>query len=289
MTVRNVLLTMEYDGTRFCGWQRQPNVRTVQGLLEETLSRVLGFPVTVDGTSRTDAGVHALGQRATFQGDYGLPVEKIPLVVNRILNGRTPAPGENSDLRIVSAEEVPPEFHARYQCVGKTYVYKIWNAEQMPVFVRNYYCHTERPLDVSAMRDAAGRMVGEHDFQCFQATGSNPRLTTVRTIFGLTVNAASLAAGIGQVIEIEVTGDGFLYNMVRIIAGTLIEAGLHRMDPKAVDGIIASGDRQNAGPTAPPQGLYLKEIYYDPARMRACAEGHAEEQDADEAEESLEK
>ncbi|MCH4006865.1 MAG: tRNA pseudouridine(38-40) synthase TruA [Eubacterium sp.] len=276
MTVRNVLLTIEYDGTRFCGWQRQPNVRTVQGLLEETLTRVLGFPVTVDGTSRTDAGVHALGQRATFQGEYGLPVEKIPLVVNRILNGRTPEPGENSDLRILRAEEVPMEFHARYQCVGKTYVYRIWNLEEMPVFCRNYYCHTEKLLDIQAMNEAAAAIIGRHDFQCFQAAGSNPRLTTVRTIYGLQVRrtegrGSTLECQAGPEVEIEVTGDGFLYNMVRIIAGTLIEIGLHRMKPEAAAEIIASEDRQNAGPTAPPQGLYLKEIYYDPERMKHCA------------------
>lgn len=275
MTVRNVLLTMEYDGTRFCGWQRQPNVRTVQGLLEETLSSVLRFPVTVDGTSRTDAGVHALGQRASFHGEFGLPVEKIPLVVNRILNGRTPSPGENSDLRIIQAEEVPMDFHARYQCVGKTYVYRIWNREDMPVFCRNYFCRTEKPLDLKAMQAAADEMTGTHDFQCFQATGSNPRQTTVRTIFSLSVRRAERQFSGSPAVEIEVTGDGFLYNMVRIIAGTLIETGLHRMGPEDVRAVIASGQRQDAGPTAPAQGLYLKEIYYDVARMRECAGGEA--------------
>lgn len=273
MTVRNVLLTMEYDGTRFCGWQRQPNVRTVQGVLEETLSRVLRIPVSVDGTSRTDAGVHALGQRATFHGEFGIPVEKIPLVVNRILNGRTPSPGENSDLRILRAEEVPEEFHARYQCIGKTYVYRIWNCDVMPVFFRNYFCHVDQALDLDAMRAAGARMVGTHDFQCFQASGSNPRLTTVRTIYAVNICERQKTSAGGSVVEIEVTGDGFLYNMVRIISGTLIEAGLHRMKPEAVSRIIESKDRQNAGPTAPAQGLYLKEIYYDPDRMKAAADG----------------
>ena len=273
MTVRNVLLTMEYDGTHFCGWQRQPNVRTVQGVLEETLSRVLRIPVSVDGTSRTDAGVHALGQRATFHGEFGMPVEKIPLVVNRILNGRTPSPGENSDLRILRAEEVPEEFHARYQCIGKTYVYRIWNCGVMPVFFRNYFCHVDQALDLDAMRAAGACMVGTHDFQCFQASGSNPRLTTVRTIYAVNVCERKETSAGGSVVEIEVTGDGFLYNMVRIISGTLIVAGLHRMKPEAVSRIIESKDRQNAGPTAPAQGLYLKEIYYDPDRMKAAADG----------------
>jgi tRNA pseudouridine38-40 synthase len=168
------------------------------------------------------------------------------------------------------------EFHARYQCVGKTYVYRIWNLEEMPVFCRNYYCHTEKLLDIQAMNEAAAAIIGRHDFQCFQAAGSNPRLTTVRTIYGLQVRrtegrGSTLECQAGPEVEIEVTGDGFLYNMVRIIAGTLIEIGLHRMKPEAAAEIIASEDRQNAGPTAPPQGLYLKEIYYDPERMKHCA------------------
>lgn len=270
MSQKNVLLTIEYDGTRFSGWQRQPNVRTVQGLLEETLSRILNQKTTVDGTSRTDAGVHALGQRATFSMDSGLPVDRLPFVLNHVLRGRTPEPGENSDLRIVDAVEVSPEFHARYQCVGKTYVYRVYNAGEMPVFMRNYRWNVERPLDIGRMNEAAEHLVGTHDFQCFQAAGSNPRLTTVRTIYGASVYMEGREDS-GELV-IEVTGDGFLYNMVRIIAGTLVEVGLGRMESGFIREIISGKDRSVAGPTAPPQGLYLKEIYYDRDRLQLNAE-----------------
>lgn len=249
---KNILLTIEYDGTNFHGWQRQNELRTVQGTLEAALSRVCGGPVTIEGTSRTDAGVHALGQRATLRGEFGIPVDRIPIAVNHILAG-----DHRGDVRILRAEEMPEGFHARFSCIGKKYRYLIRNAEDMPVFLRNYRYLVEKPLDADAMAEAAGRIVGKQDFQCFQATGSYERETTVRTVHSCTVTRD------GSDVIIEIAGDGFLYNMVRIITGTLVETGLGKRTPEEMKETIASGDRTKAGHTAPPQGLYLAEVYYE--------------------------
>ena len=251
---RNVLITVEYDGTGFHGWQKQPGLRTVQGTLEDVLSRICRQEIHIDGVSRTDAGVHALGQRASFHGDYGIPVDRIPRAVNDLLS----EPGKAGDLRILRAEEVPEDFHARFNAIGKKYRYLIRNQKEMPVFLRNYRYHVKEPLDVDAMALAAEHMTGTHDFACFQAAGGTPRETTVRTIWSLTVTRLQT-----EDISIEVSGDGFLYNMVRIITGTLVEAGQGKISPEDIDAMIAAKDRQLAGHTAPPQGLYLAEVYYE--------------------------
>lgn len=263
---RNVLLTVEYDGTGFSGWQRQPSVRTVQGELERVLSKVCACPVTLNGTSRTDAGVHALGQRASFKADFGIPVERIPLAVNNLLSGGQNAWGRCGDVKILEAREMDMEFHARFDSKGKKYRYIISNVPETDIFRRNYCYHISRPLDIQAMRRAAEHIRGRHDFACFQAAGGTPRETTVRTVFSLDI----LEKGNGD-IWIEIAGDGFLYNMVRIITGTLAEAGLGKRDPDEIPRIIESGDRQKAGHTAPPQGLYLAEVYYDHLNEREAA------------------
>lgn len=280
---RNILLTIEYDGTNFYGWQRQPDVRTVQGTLEDVLSKVCGRRILVDGAGRTDAGVHALGQSATFHGEFGIPTERIAYAVNNILSGNM----KDGDVRIVKAEEVPTGFHARFDAVGKKYVYRIRNADRMPVFMRDYRYRVWRKLDLEAMRQAAGFIVGTHDFECFQSAGGTPRESTVRTVKSLNLKSAVqdlnytgfMAAGTGNTefagaaadktataagidIDIEIVGDGFLYNMVRIIAGTLIDVGMGKTEPKFVQEIIRSKERGLAGFTAPPQGLYLAEVYY---------------------------
>ena len=251
---RNVLITVEYDGTDFHGWQKQPNLRTVQGTLEEALSRVCRQEIRIDGVSRTDAGVHALGQRASFRGEFGIPADRIPRAVNDLLSD----PWKAGDLRILQAEEVPEEFHARFSAVGKKYRYLIRNQKEMPVFLRNYRYHVREPLDVDAMALAAECITGTHDFACFQAAGGIPRETTVRTIWSLEVAREPESGD----ISIEVRGDGFLYNMVRIITGTLVEAGQGKISPEDIDTMIAEKDRRLAGHTAPPQGLYLAEVYY---------------------------
>ena len=254
---RNILITIEYDGTDYSGWQRQPDQRTVQGILEEALSKVCDMPISIDGVSRTDAGVHALGQRATFAGDFGIPTDRIMLAVNNLLAGGAIASTKDGDVRIIDVKEVPAGFHARFDAVGKKYRYKIRNTQDMPVFLRNYRYHVRTPLDVEKMNEAAALLKGSHDFACFQAAGGNPRLTTVRTITDISVFQATD----GDVV-LEVSGDGFLYNMVRIITGTLVEVGQGKIAPEKMNEILDSGDRQLAGHTAPPQGLYLVEVYY---------------------------
>ena len=226
---KNVLIKIEYDGTNFSGWQIQPDIRTVQGEIEHVLKYIAGHDVHIHGTSRTDAGVHALGQCATFDWDSNMPVEKLPEVMNRRFGaggeGRSGAPG---DIRILSADVMPDDFHARYSCKG-----------------------------IGAMREAASHITGTHDFKCFETAGGTPRESTVRTVSALDITEDSNS------ITIEITGDGFLYNMVRIIVGTLIEAGEGRRTAASVAEAIESRDRSKAGFTAPPQGLYLKEIYFE--------------------------
>lgn len=252
---KNILLTIAYDGSVFHGWQRQPAARTVQGHLEQTLSRLLKRDIILNGTSRTDAGVHAYGQRASFKADIGIPVEKMAMVFNNALCGREAGAFAGAPVRIMKAEEMPPEFHARFDCKGKKYIYKICRGQQ-DVFLRNYRYFVKDELDVAAMNEAASYLIGTHDFKCFEASGSNPRETTVRTIFDAKVID-------GDSIELHISGDGFLYNMVRIITGTLVEVGLGKRKPDDIKTIIESKDRTKAGHTAPPYGLYLAEVYYE--------------------------
>ena len=253
----NVLIRIEYDGTNFSGWQKQPEARTVQGEIEHVLKYIALEDVPIHGTSRTDAGVHALGQCASFEWNCNMPVEKLPEVMNRRFgaggSGRQGAPG---DIKILSAEVMPDDFHARYNCKGKTYRYIIDKTGD--IFRRNYaYQFPEAgELNIEEMRDAATYIVGTHDFKCFETAGGTPRETTVRTVSNLTIEETA------EQIIIEITGDGFLYNMVRIIVGTLCEVGLGKRTSESVAETIASLDRQNAGFTAPPQGLYLKEIFF---------------------------
>ena len=305
MEKKNVLLTIAYDGTRFSGWQRQPEKRTVQGELERVLSELCCTEIHINGTSRTDAGVHALGQRASFCAEFGIPEERIPLAANNLLTGGKLA--GTGDIRILKTEIVPPEFHARFNARGKKYIYRIRCAETPDIFLRNYRYQITENLDIDAMREAAAYIVGTHDFKCFQAAGGEEKETTVRTIHGIDIYETAVngggtsretvyamceeaertntAAECGDAenacaaakrrkaenaktaaereIAIAVRGDGFLYNMVRIITGTLVEVGLGKRKPSSLADIIASGARQNAGCTAPPQGLYLAEVYYN--------------------------
>lgn len=254
---RNFLLTIEYDGSNFSGWQRQPDARTVQGELEKTLSKVCGGQVELNGTSRTDAGVHALGQRASFRGEYGIPTDKIMQAANNHLFGGRRIGVRLGDIRIRALEERPLDFHARFDSKGKKYRYVIQNGGDAGLFRRNYCYYVQQPLDIRAMRLAAEQIEGTHDFACFQSAGGQVRETTVRTVRSL-----EILQGGGDVV-IEIAGDGFLYNMVRIITGTLVEVGLGKKSPESVKDIILSADRTMAGHTAPAQGLYLVEVYYE--------------------------
>ena len=275
---KNVLLTIAYDGSGFHGWQRQPAQRTVQGHLEKVMSGVFRRQILLNGTSRTDAGVHALGQRATFRAPSGIPTEKIPLVVNNALAGAENAGGyAKPPVRILKAEDAAEDFHARFNCKGKTYIYRITagtgadsRSKLSLVFDRNYTYHLAERLDVEAMNEASGYLVGTRDFKSFEASGGNPRETTVRTITRGEVYLTETPGGMKnggeegrlQSIEFMVTGDGFLYNMVRIITGTLVEVGRGRRKPEEMKSIILAEKRSAAGHTAPPGGLYLAEVYY---------------------------
>ena len=253
----NVLIRIEYDGTNFSGWQKQPDQRTVQGEIEHVLRYIANKDVPIHGTSRTDAGVHALGQCASFEWDSPMPVDRLPEVMNRRFGagglGRSGAPG---DIRILSAEIMDPDFHARYSCKGKTYIYIIDKTGDIFRRRQAFQYPEADKLDIEAMRHAAGYIEGTHDFKCFETAGGTPRESTVRTVTDLTVTDRD------DSIAVEITGDGFLYNMVRIIVGTLIETGRGTITAGDIPGIIESRSRANAGFTAPPQGLYLKEIYF---------------------------
>ncbi|MCI8647295.1 MAG: tRNA pseudouridine(38-40) synthase TruA [Firmicutes bacterium] len=264
---RNLLLTIEYDGTGFSGWQRQPGRKTVQGELERVLTSVCGQEIKIDGTSRTDAGVHAYGQRANFKGEFGIPTDKLAMVVNHRLAGGKRGRTTSGPIRITEVQEMPMDFHARFDARGKTYIYRLYNSPELDVFRRNYCYRIGQPLDTEAMKAAAREIEGTHDFQCFQASGSEERLTTVRTVYKADIRSE------GKNVDIFVTGDGFLYNMVRIITGTLVEVGLGKMDPAHLARIIKSRDRQNAGHTAPPQGLYLARVYYETKEIPGYEEG----------------
>ena len=254
---KNVLLTIEYDGSGFSGWQRQPEKRTVQGVIEGVLSDLLGSDIRISGVSRTDAGVHAMDQKAAFSADINIPVENLARVMNGRLQGRPEARAENDDIRIVAAEEIRDAKDIRGLVKGKTYRYSVRNAGYMPVFKRNYRYLVKDPLDLERMNEAAGYIIGTHDFRCFQAAGAEPGRTTVRTVTDLTVSRD------GEDVFIDITGDGFLYNMVRIITGTLVEVGLGKREPSDMKRILESGDRKEAGHTAPPQGLALMRVYMD--------------------------
>ena len=253
---KNILLTIQYDGSAFHGWQAQSGVRTAQGCLEEALGRVLGTTIAVRGTSRTDAGVHALGQRASFITDSGIPTDRIPRAVNGgLTKGRTGMGSQIGDLIVLAAEEREAAFHARFDAVGKTYVY-VMDTGKANVFFRNYRYFVSSPLDKDAMGEAASLLVGRHDFRSFKAAGDEAVRTTERTIYRCRIEQR------GHLLYLLITGDGFLYNMVRIIAGTLAEVGAGKRKAASIRDILAARDRAAAGHTAPPGGLYLKEIYF---------------------------
>jgi tRNA pseudouridine38-40 synthase len=268
---KNILLTIAYDGSGFSGWQRQPNARTVCGELEALLSDICGALVQLNGCSRTDAGVHAKGQRASFISDCPVPAERLARVMNdRLAKDRLEGVGE---IRILEAKEMPEDFHARFDSRGKRYVYRIragWGeAGSGPdVFSRNYCYQVREKLDAEAMKKAASYIIGTHDFKCFEAAGSTPRESTVRTSYSLEIdcspaqNSGPATGAALQDITVRIEGDGFLYNMVRIITGTLVEVGQRKRSPESIKDTIASLDRSRAGHTAPPQGLYLDEIFY---------------------------
>jgi len=246
---RNIKIVVEYDGTNYSGWQIQKNTPyTIQQVLEEALSELNKSRVDITGAGRTDAGVHAAGQTANFFLDVSIPVEKIPLAVNTCLP---------SDIVCIKAEEVPDDFHARYNASGKKYRYRILNSDFNSVFIRNYVYKVHKKLDIELMQNAAEILEGCHDFAAFMASGGAVD-STVRNIYSLNVYPAR-----SDQIWIDVIGDGFLYNMVRIIAGTLIEIGKEKRSLKNVKKALKKRKRKYAGFTAPAKGLTLIEVFYD--------------------------
>ena len=244
--MKRIKLTVAYDGTNYYGWQKQPDAVTVEEVVNRELTRLLQEPIEVIGASRTDSGVHALGNVAVFDTDSRIPPEKISYA----LNARLP-----KDIVIQDSKEVPPDFHPRRTDCVKTYEYRILNT-RFPVPTMRLYAHyVYKPLDVEKMQAAAAFLVGEHDFASFCSAGSQVK-ETVRTIYRLDLNRE------GNMVSFQVEGNGFLYNMVRIIAGTLIEVGIGSYPPERVREMLEAKDRIRCGPKAPACGLTLVGIRY---------------------------
>lgn len=247
--MRNLKFTLQYDGTNYVGWQRQAEGTSIQALVEDALAPIAGSRVVVHGAGRTDAGVHALGQVATAALDTTLE----PATIARALNAVLP-----TDIRVLSVEDVPTEFHARFSAVGKTYEYRIVNAPIVSPFLVRYTWHVPQPLDVASMKSAALGLIGQHDFAAFKAAGSVVS-STVRVIHSIDWLDGE---GHSSPIVMRIAGDGFLRHMVRNIVGTLVEVGLRRWPADRVADILGSGDRARAGPTVPAHGLFLIRVEY---------------------------
>lgn len=264
---RILKLTLAYDGAGFAGWQRQAGLRTVQEVVETAMGAIEGRPVAVAGAGRTDAGVHALGQVATAR----IAGRHAPATYQRALNAKLP-----EDVRVLAAEEADAGFHARFSPSTKTYRYTIWNSRTPPLVARHIVWHVSFALDLAAMRDAAAAVVGTHDFGAFRARGSRVKSST-RTIFTSAVTVRPVSAGWPvdegrtgsglpvRLLTYEVSGNGFLRQMVRTLAGTLVEVGKGRWPPDEMRRLVAAGVRGEAGPTAPAHGLALAEVTYGPA------------------------
>lgn len=248
--MKRIKLTVAYDGTNYCGWQIQPNGITIEEVLNKKLSKLTGEDIRVIGASRTDSGVHALGNVAVFDSETGIPPERLAYALNQ----RMP-----NDIVVVKSEEVPLDWHPRYCNCTKTYEYHILNAKVPDPTRRLTRYFVSYNLDLEKMRRAAGYLVGEHDFASFCNVRTNVE-DTVRTIYDLDVQK------MGDEITIRIRGNGFLYNMVRIIVGTLLRVGRDFYTPEQVKDILDAKDRQAAGVTAPPQGLMLVGIEYSDFR-----------------------
>ena len=245
--MRNIKLTIEYDGRDFNGWQKQPNKLNIQGTIENAIKAITGEEVELNASGRTDAGVHALGQVANFKTNSQIPIEKFAIAINSKLK---------RSIVIKKAEEVEERFHSRLSCKKKTYRYVINNSEEGTAIYRNLETHIPQKLDIDRMQKAIKYFEGEHDFKAFKASGTSSK-SSVRTIYEAQIYKQN------EKIFIELTGNGFLYNMVRIIAGTLVDVGLGKIEPDAILEIIKEGKRENAGKTLPPNGLYLLQVMYE--------------------------
>lgn len=240
------MLTLCYDGTEYHGFQRQENGITIQEVIETAIKKVTGEKVSITGCSRTDAGVHATEYVCNFRTESSVPADKFCFAINSFLP---------EDVSCTASSEVDMDFHARYSAKAKTYTYTIYNAPHRNPVLCRFAWHYPVKIDIDKMKIAAKAIVGTHDFTAFMASGGQQK-TTVKTVNFLDITTHE------NKIDITINADGFLYNMVRIIAGTLVYAGVGKIDPNDVPAIIESGDRTLAGITAPPQGLCLKKLFY---------------------------
>ncbi len=256
--MRNIRLIVAYDGTDLAGYQKQPDDKglTVQGCLEYGLSRICNEPIQIYGASRTDAGVHAKFQVCTFRTSGSIPVENIP----RAMIAHIP-----EDIVVTAAEEIPLDWKPRWNIYGKEYAYTIYNREIGNPLTKRFHWHVKKPLDIELMRQAGAELVGTHDFTTLQGTNSTPA-NPVKTILGIAVEAD------GPNVTISVVGDGFLYHMVRNIAGLLVDIGQGRRKVADIRGYLEARDRRVIGKTAPPQGLCLEEIFFTEARLQEVLE-----------------
>jgi len=244
--MRNIKLLLEYQGTAYVGWQRQVQPNSIQQVVEEAIGRITGRASRLIGASRTDAGVHAAGQVANFRTESALPPERLREALNAVLP---------PDIAVLDVEEVPEDFHARFDAVSKRYEYTIRTGPVRPALGRELCWHCRWPLDVDRMRRAAAPLVGTHDFAGFASSGSD-RKGSVRTLTRCDVHQAP-----GRMVLV-LEGDGFLYNMVRTIAGTLVDIGRGKLPVERVAEVLAAGDRTRAGRTAPARGLCLVRVDY---------------------------
>lgn len=251
----NILLILQFDGTAYCGFQVQKNGRSVCETVQDALEAVLGVRPPVKGCGRTDAGVHALGYALNFFAEPRIPLQKLPLA----LNSRLPA-----DIRALRAQRVPDAFHARYSASAKTYLYRIRLGAVDSPFDAAYYYRLPGSLDLAAMRQAARDVCGTHDFLAFCSAGSEvaARGDTVRTVTACEVGQ------VGDILTITVTASGYLYNMARILAGTLVRVGQGRIPPNGIPAILEGRSRAAAGPTLPAKGLFLRDVSYPPEALR---------------------
>lgn len=245
--MRNIKLILEYDGTNYFGWQKQPKGITVQGVVEKAISNLTKEEASITGCSRTDSKVHAKGYVCNFKTNSTIPGVRFREALNFYLP---------DDIAVIESVEVEEAFHARYNSVGKMYSYTIINSNSRMPICRNFAYHVKSELNIDRMKEAVKFFIGTHDFEAFRNLGSSVK-TTVRTITKLDIVKEN------EFIKIYIAADGFLYNMVRIIVGTLIEVGMGKKEPEDIKKILDSSNRKNAGKTCPPQGLCLVEVYYE--------------------------
>jgi len=245
--MRNIAVRLMYDGSGYHGWQVQKTEKTVAETVEKSLEKVLKHPVKVTGCGRTDAGVHAMRYCANFKTDCRIPTDKIPLALNTVLP---------DDISVVDAVEAEEDFNAILSCIKKEYTYKIYNSRIKDPFYHNRAYFYPSILDAEKMALGAKQFVGTHDFAAVRSVGTETK-TTVRTVFYYEVEQE------GPIISLKVCADGFLYNMARAMAGTLIYVSEGKIDPQQIPELLKAGDRRLTGPTVPPQGLYMTKIWYD--------------------------